>query len=110
MTATKTGAGAFTRTWSWTADKTVTTPLPIYADPTTGAASVNYQVVVTPSKADSSAVVTGTITVTNPNRVALTSTASDTMADATCTLTTTDRTIPAATEAGPGGLLSLIHV
>jgi hypothetical protein len=74
VTATKTGAGAFTRTWSWAADKTVTTPLPIYADPTSGEASVSYQVVVTPSKTDSAAVVTGTITVTNPNRVALTAT------------------------------------
>ncbi len=104
VTATKTGDGAFTRTWSWTADKTVTTPLPIYADPATGRATVDYQVVVTPSKTDSTAVVTGTITVTNPNRVALTATVGDTMADATCTLTTTDRTIPAATDAGPGVL------
>ncbi|MBK6440844.1 MAG: hypothetical protein IPH27_05605 [Actinomycetales bacterium] len=104
VTATKTGAGAFTRTWSWTADKTVTTPLPIYAEPTSGQASVDYQVVVTPSKTDSAAVVTGTITVTNPNRVALTATVGDTMAGATCTLTTLDRTIPAATDAGPGVL------
>ncbi|MBK8758261.1 MAG: hypothetical protein IPM08_14410 [Actinomycetales bacterium] len=94
ITATKSATGAYARDWTWTVDKTGPADR-LYADPATGDVTAAYSVVVTPTKHDTGATVTGSITVTNPNDVALTVTVSDVMAGATCQLTSDDRVLPA---------------
>ena len=94
ISATKSATGAYARDWTYTVDKTGTADR-LYADPATGDITADYTVVVTPTKHDTGATVTGSITVTNPNEVALTVTVSDAMAGATCQLTSADRTLPA---------------
>jgi len=94
ITATKSATGAYARDWTWTVEKTGPADR-LYADPATGDVTAAYSVVVTPTKHDTGATVTGSITVTNPNDVALTVTVSDVMAGATCQLTSDDRVLPA---------------
>ena len=94
ISATKSATGAYARDWTYTVDKTGPADR-LYADPVTGDVTADYTVVVTPTKHDTGATVTGSITVTNPNDVPLTVTVSDVMAGATCQLTSADRTLPA---------------
>ena len=94
MTASKTAAGAFARDWDWTIVKDAAATH-LVADPATGEATATYTVSVTPSKTDSGAVVSGSVTVTNPNDVAITATVTDALGEVTCPVSPGTVEVPA---------------
>ncbi|MFN8084765.1 MAG: hypothetical protein U0Q14_11110 [Dermatophilaceae bacterium] len=89
VTAEKSATGAYNRAWTWTIDKAAKSDT-VYYDHTTGTATADYTVTVTPTVHDTDATVTGSITVHNPNAVDLTMTVSDAMLGKDCLITTSD--------------------
>jgi len=105
LSVTKTATTAFVRTHTWAIDKTADpTELSLFAG---GSAAVDYTVAVDKTTIDSAWVVSGQITVSNPNRFqAVVVDVTDTIPNGgVCSVVGgSDATVPAATPAGPGTL------
>lgn len=93
------------RSYSYDLDKSVE-DTSLNVDPETGEAIFDYTVTVTDGPyTDSNWVMTGQITVTNPNDWPVAGVVSDEVAagvDATCTVIDPERTIPGAVDGEPG--------
>ncbi|WP_029145653.1 LPXTG cell wall anchor domain-containing protein [Microbacterium luticocti] len=96
LTVTTTAAPSFVRDYTYSIDKTAAATR-LIADPNTGKATADYTVTVTDgATVDSQFAVTGTITVHNPNDAAVELTGvTDAITDATCTIQSAARTVPA---------------
>lgn len=97
LTLTKTTRTAFNREWTWAVDKEVVGPDRVVVNGG-GQASFDYKVTVTPTgKSPTDHTVSGSITVHNPNPVAVSGvTLSDTLPGATCSVVNPGQiTVPA---------------
>lgn len=104
VSTAKSADGAFHRDWKWAITKDATAST-IYVDPATGKATASYVVKVTPTMTDSAAVVSGTVTVTNPNDRPITGVVvTDSIGATTCSVS-----YPNGTTVPAGGSLTVSY-
>lgn len=104
VSTAKSADGAFHREWKWAITKDATAST-IYVDPATGKATASYVVTVTPTMTDSAAVVSGTVTVTNPNDRPITGVVvTDSIGATTCSVS-----YPNGTTVPAGGSLTVSY-
>ena len=113
LTISKTAAGTFDRTWSWTIDKKVKTGEGAYGDSASlnlesgGSGTANYKVTVGGTSVDGPYTVSGTITVGNPNAKPVTGVSvTDAIAGATIDCLPADGNQSTGLEIAAGGTLT----